>query len=313
MTTPTALEVNATPLGLSRVVVPTAVGAVTSYAGRRTGGAAVVMLHGAAARWTTWTPLLAASDRSAHPLTDVVLIDLPGWGDSGVRAPSLEHLSAAVVDVIRACGYDRWRLVGHSLGGFVALDIAARHPEETLAVGLVSATGGGVLDVLRRPLRGGLRLPGFAGMLLAMHVLHSLGRAAAPLLLFLRNVGLLRAFAAPLFRHPNEVDRSVSDALAGEIRPVAFLRAARAARTYDDRRWRRIRCVVRAVAGERDVFSAPSDDAWFARRIRDFSAKRLRDAGHYAAVERPDEVLRSLTEVLAPDVEASALRVAARS
>ncbi|RKT36194.1 pimeloyl-ACP methyl ester carboxylesterase [Microbacterium sp. AG1240] len=313
MTTPTALEVNAAPLGLSRVVVPTAVGAVASYAGRRAGGPAVVLLHGAAARWTTWTPLLSASDRSAHPMTDVVLVDLPGWGDSGVRAPSLEHLSAAVVDVIRAHGYDRWRLVGHSLGGFVALDIAARHPDETLAVGLVSATGGGVLDVLRHPLRGGLRLPGFAGMLIAMRVLHALGRAAGPLLLFLRNVGLLRAFAAPLFRHPNEVDRSVSDALAGEIRPVAFLRAARAARTYDDRRWRRIRCPVRAVAGEHDVFSAASDDAWFSRRIRDFSAERLRDAGHYAAVERPDEVLRCLAGVLAPAVETPALRVAARS
>lgn len=312
MTAPTALEVNEAPLGLSRVVVPTAVGAVTAYAGRRTGGPAVVMLHGAAARWTTWTPLLAAADRSAHPLTDVVLIDLPGWGDSGVRAPSLEHLSEAIVDVIRALGYDRWRLVGHSLGGFVALDIAARHPEETLAVGLVSASGGGVLDVLRRPLKGGLRLPGFAGMLLAMHVLHGLGRAADPLLRFLRNVGLLRAFAAPLFRHPNEVDRSVSDALADEIRPVAFLRAARAARIYDDRRWRRIRCAVRSVAGERDVFSPPSDDAWFARRIRDFSAVRLPDAGHYAGVERADDVLTALADVLAPTA-APALRAAARS
>jgi len=290
---------------MMRIVVPTAVGAVTAYAGRREGGEATVFLHGAAARWTTWTPLLAASDRSSHPLGDVVLIDLPGWGDSGRRAPSLEHLSMAVIDVVRALGYAQWRLVGHSLGGFVALDIAARHPDETLAVGLVSATGGSVLDVLRRPARGARRLPGFAGMLVAMHVLHGLGRASGPFLRLLRSVGLLRLFASPLFRHPRAVDRSVSDALADEIRPSAFLRAARAARSYDDRRWRRIHCPVRAVAGELDVFSALSDDAWFVRRIKDFSATRLHDAGHYAAVERPDDVLRSLAAVLPGSTAAS--------
>jgi pimeloyl-ACP methyl ester carboxylesterase len=285
-------------LGLSRVVVPTAVGAVTTYAGRPAGGPALVLLHGAAARWTTWSPLLAASDRSSSPLTDVIAIDLPGWGDSGTRAPSLAHLSAAVVDVVRAHGYTRWRLIGHSLGGFVALDIAARHPDETIAVGLVSPSGAGVLDAVRRPLRGGLRLPGFAGMLLAMRVLSALGRAARPLLRFLRATGILRLLASPLFRHPRSVDGSVSDALADELRPDAFLRAARAARSYDDRRWRRIRCPVRSVAGARDVFSRSSDDAWFARRIRDFAAVRLATAGHYAAVERPVEVLAALAPVL---------------
>jgi pimeloyl-ACP methyl ester carboxylesterase len=313
VTAPTTLEANELCVGLSRVVVPTPVGAVTTYSGRRAGGVAVVLLHGAAARWTTWTPLLAASDLSSAPLTDVIAVDLPGWGDSGARAPSLAHLSAAVVDVVRAHGYSRWRLIGHSLGGFVALDIAARHPDETVAVGLVSASGASVLDSIRRPLRGGLRLPGFAGMMLAMHLLHALGRAARPLLRFLRATGVLRVLASPLFRHPRAVDRSVSDALADELRPGAFLRAARAARGYDDRRWRRIHCPVRSVAGDRDVFSRASDDAWFARRIGDFAAVRLADAGHYSAVERPAEVLVALAPVLREAREAApGSRAAAR-
>lgn len=314
VTAPTALVTDGLSLGLSRVVVPTSVGALAVRTGRRSGESALVMLHGAAAGWGTWGPLLAASDRTGRPLTDVVAIDLPGWGESGSRVPSLEHLSESVVEAARALGYTRWRLVGHSLGGFVALDIAARHPRETVAVGLVSPSGAGVMDAVRRPILGSIRLPGLAGMMLAMHLLRALGRAATPLLRFLRATGLLRLLASPLFRHPWRVDRSVSDALADEIRPAAFLRAARAARGYDDRRWRRIRCAVRSVAGERDVFSRGSDDAWFARRLSDFASVRLADAGHYAAAERPDEVLAALSPVLQEPVPGSraARRAAAR-
>jgi pimeloyl-ACP methyl ester carboxylesterase len=229
-----------------------------------------------------------------------VAIDLPGWGASGTRVPALEHVSEAVVEVVRALGYRRWRIVGHSLGGFIALDIAARYPADTVAVGLVSPVGEGVLNAARHPVRGGARLPWFAGMLVAMRILRAMGTAAPPLLRLLRATGLLRVLSMPLFRRPWRVEPAVSGALADEIRPAAFVRAVRAARAYDDRRWRRIRCTVRAVAGERDVFSRRSDDAWFARRIRDFQVVRLREAGHYAAAERPFEVLAALA-ALWPD------------
>lgn len=300
MTASTTLETNELCVGLSRLVVPTGVGAVVVRAGRRTGAVAVVLLHGAAGSWSTWTPLIAASDRSDAPLQDVVALDLPGWGGSVERVPSLARLSASVVDVARALGYERWVVIGHSLGGFVALDVAARHPEETLGVGLVSASGGAVMDAVRHPVAGGLRLPWFAGMLLAMRLLRALGAAAARLLRFLRGTGLLRLLARPLFRHPSRVDRSVSDALADEIRPSAFVRAARAVRTYDDRRWRRIQAPVRSVAGMHDVFSRVDDDAWFARRVHDFASVRLADAGHFAAIETPEAVLEALSDALSP-------------
>ncbi|CAH0200253.1 Putative aminoacrylate hydrolase RutD [Microbacterium sp. Bi128] len=281
-------------------MVPTAVGPVVVHAGRRTEGAvATVLLHGAAGSWTTWMPLLTAADRLGISVDDVIAIDLPGWGESRDAVPSPPDVADAVAAVARALGYPRWRIVGHSLGAVVALDVATRFPAQTVAVGLVSPTGAAVRAVARRPLAGGARLPAFAGMVVAMAILRGIGSLSRPLLRGLRRTGLLRVLSRPLFRHPDRVDRSVSDALADEIRPAAFLAAARAARTHDDDAWRRITAPVRAVRGRHDVFAGRHDSREARRRIPDYRERVLEDSGHFAHVEQAYETLRALREVWA--------------
>lgn len=298
----------ATGLGLRRTVVPTGVGPVVVHAGRASGSpVATVLLHGAAGSWTTWGPLIAASDRIGLPLSDIVAIDLPGWGESPGPVPQPADLAVAVAEAARAMGYPRWRVVGHSLGGVIALDVAARFPRETVAVGVVSPSGAGARAVTRRPLVGTVHLPWLAGMVVAMRVLRGLGPLAPPLLRLLRRTGALHSLARPLFRHPDRVARAVTGALAAEIRPTAFLAAARLSRTHDDGVWRRITCPVRSVRGAHDVFVAAADSAAWARLMPDFDERVLDDSGHFAHVEQPVETLRALREVWAAD------RVAPRS
>jgi pimeloyl-ACP methyl ester carboxylesterase len=281
------------PLGLTREVVVTPLGPVVVRTGRRTGDVATVLLHGAAGSWTTWAPLLAADPA----IPDVVAPDLPGWGESAAaaRPADVAAMSGAVAAVARALGYDRWAVLGHSLGGFVALDLAAREPVATVAVGLVSPTGAAVVDAIRRPLRGGLRLPWFAGMLLAMRALAALPGSGRGLLRLLDRSGLLRPLAAPLFAEVGRVDEAVIAALAEEIRPLAFLLATRAAAAYDLGTWRGVRCPVRTVRGARDVFVGAGDEAALARLVPGVAGLVLPDAGHFAAIERPDAVLRFLS------------------
>jgi len=285
---------------LRRTVVPTAVGTVVVHAGRASGSpVATVLLHGAAGSWTTWSALIAASDGVGLPLSDIVAIDLPGWGGSPGPVPSAADTACAVAAVVRALGYPRWRIVGHSLGGVVALDVAARFPSETVAVGLVSPSGDGVREIARHPLRSWRRLPGFAGMVLAMRVLNGLGPLAPPLLRGLRRIGALRVLSRPLFRHPAGVDAAVADALADEIRPASFVAAVRAARTHDDGVWRRIACPVRAVRGQHDVFAGGRDTQRWERTLPDYDERVLADSGHFAHVEQPVQTLRALREVWA--------------
>lgn len=291
---------DATSLGLRRTVVPTGVGPLVVRAGRASGSpVATVLLHGAAGSWTTWAPMIAASDDVGLPLSDIVAIDLPGWGESPGPVPDPADLAVAVAAVARAMGYPRWRVVGHSLGGVIALDVAARFPAETVAVGVVSPSGAGARAVARRPLVGGIRLPWLAGMVVAMRVLRALGPLARPLLRLLRRTGALRGLARPLFRHPDRVDPAVSAALADEIRPAAFLAAAHLSRTHDDGVWRRIACPVRSVRGEHDVFVAAADARAWARLMHDFDDRVLEDSGHFAHVEQPVQTLRALRDVWA--------------
>jgi pimeloyl-ACP methyl ester carboxylesterase len=89
-------------------------------------GQPLVLLHGLGLSWRSWQPVLdALEDRH-----DVVAIDLPGFGESpplpdGV-APTPGRLADAVESELDRLGLDAPALVGNSLGGWVALELARR-------------------------------------------------------------------------------------------------------------------------------------------------------------------------------------------
>lgn len=69
--------------------------------------------------------------------------DLPGFGDSEKPAPSrypydVAAFTEAVVDLFGGLDIGRAHLVGHGLGGAIALHIAARHPELVSRLVLIS-------------------------------------------------------------------------------------------------------------------------------------------------------------------------------
>lgn len=102
-------------------------------------GEAILLLHGVPLASRTWkevTPLLA--ERGYR----VTAADLLGMGESdkplafSYSLASLTDLAADLMDHLTAGGGDRWVVVGHDLGGLLALRLAARKPE--LVVGAVA-------------------------------------------------------------------------------------------------------------------------------------------------------------------------------
>jgi pimeloyl-ACP methyl ester carboxylesterase len=287
-------------LGLRTSRIGTALGPVVVRHGRGSGPVATILLHGAAGSWTTWTPFIRTADLTAtHTLADLIIPDLPGWGDSptpeDIDAAGIESLAAAVAEIARALGYDRWRVVGHSLGGFVALELAASHPHRTTHVGLVSATTYSVIASASRPLARFGVLPGFVALLSVMRMLARLPDGGRGLISGTYRLRLLRALVTPLFACGGRVDPSVVAALATEARPRSFALAADRAARYDaDRSWARIRCPVRSVHGDRDVFVTVGDDQRLAAVLADFSVRVLPSTGHFAHIERPNDAITGI-------------------
>lgn len=285
-------------LGLARQTIDTAHGRTVvhhaaSPADRSARRRATVMLHGAAGSWTTWTPLLQAAREVDAVVSRPVLIDLPGWGDSPEPDPGLDVESAAavVVEVAEALGVTEFDLVGHSMGAFVALHLAAVRPDLVLSVSVVSATSFSAIDAVTHPVRGLVRLPAFT---LLRAVFGVLPRASTSLLRGAARIGLLRALSSPVFRHVDRVPRSVLQAFVAELRPRGFLAASRSGQGYDASRWRAIDCDVAAVSGADDVFARSSDLDRLGEVVRHARTTLLADCGHFAHVERPHETMRAL-------------------
>jgi pimeloyl-ACP methyl ester carboxylesterase len=101
-------------------------------------GPAIVILHGLGGQMGNFTYALL------ERLTDefrVILMDRPGSGYS-TRAHGatgrLTEQAAIVAEFIRKLGLDRPLLVGHSLGGAIALGVALNYPEAVKGLALIA-------------------------------------------------------------------------------------------------------------------------------------------------------------------------------
>ena len=112
-------------------------------------GSVLLLIHGMAGTHENWKAVI-------EPLAQrhaVVAPDLPGHGASATGAGdySIGGLAAGLRDLLLTLGHERATLVGHSLGGGIAMQLAYQFPELTERLVLVSSGGLGpeVSPVLR--------------------------------------------------------------------------------------------------------------------------------------------------------------------
>lgn len=188
-------------------------------------GEPVVLLHGIAHSSQAWERVIPAlADRY-----EVIALDLPGCGrsDKPDTDYSLGTQAAAVRYVLDALGLDLVTLIGHSLGGGVAMTLAYQYPERVGRLGLVSSAGlGRDLHPLFRVAT--LPLAPERAMRLLFHPKMRLPRN-------LLGRVLSQAVGDPFFHQPRNHRREFQELLKGLEEPGAqraFLATLRSASNY---------------------------------------------------------------------------------
>lgn len=208
-----------------------------------------------------WIDFHRALARDFH----VFAPDTPGFGLTE-RPSWMRDMSDYVLyfrDLLDALGLDRPVIVGHSLGGWMAVEIAVWFPERVGKLVLADAAG---IRVKGTPIAD----------LLAMNPQELLAVSFENL-----------TAAAPLIPAAVDVDYIVS-----LYRQRTTLAALAWNPSYDpklERRLERVRCPTLVVWGERDKLIPPVYGETFHRLIPESRHVTIPGAGHMVMFEQPDE------------------------
>jgi pimeloyl-ACP methyl ester carboxylesterase len=249
-------------------------------------GDALVLVHGlggAAANWLGLMPLLLPGRRLIVP-------ELPGHGGSSPlpAAPSLSPYADRLGLLLEHEGAAPAAVVGHSLGGAIAVRLAIRRPEAVSALVLAAAAG---ISSTTRSAHYALTITGILkpGRKIAPHRRRVARSALLKRLVF----GRWGASDPPAL--PPEL---VEAFLAGAARHTDTVSAAKALVRDDVRpELEHVRCPVLVLWGARDN-QLPVDDGFeYARRLR-APLRVIADCGHLLIGERPAACADAITGFL---------------
>jgi pimeloyl-ACP methyl ester carboxylesterase len=255
----------------------------------------IVFVHGLGGQWQNFLENIprAAQERR------VIALDLPGFGLSPMPRDkiTIPGYGRCVDALCEKLSLGRVDIVGNSMGGYVAAEVAIQFPERIDQLILVSAAGISSANVARRPI---LLLGLIATAIVSYGAIRLREIAVRP---------KSRHFALALVaRYPSllRADLAYEAFFKGAGKP-GFDDALRASLEYDFRdRLPEIRQPTLIVWGEKDSVIPVADAAEFERLIPDSRKVVMRDTGHISMAERPQAFNDLMMEFLAETGPASA-------
>jgi len=232
-------------------------------------------LGGAAWNFSELAPLL--------PGRRLIIPDLPGHGvSSALPAPTLTGFADVLAEILE----EPVDVLGHSLGGVVALRLAERHP--LLVRSLVLAAAAGISSSTR-----------LAELTIALTGIVQPGRIAGRQVARVARSRRLRKFVFGSFEVANPdllTERAVHGFLRGPTLHTDALGAGLALVADDPRKdLDRVRCPVLVLWGARDRQVPLEDGFQYARRLG-APLRVIADCGHLLIGERPDVCARAVLE-----------------
>jgi pimeloyl-ACP methyl ester carboxylesterase len=249
----------------------------------------LLLVHGLGGNRRTWRHLVDALART-HT---VIAPDLPGHGDSDAPAGdySLGAHATALRDLLVSIGLTSATIIGHSLGGGIALQFAYQFPERTERLVLISS--GGLGSQLTPALRA-VTLPAAGTVVAALALIPpALTRRVLPVM-------------------PALIARQDAPAVADGLRDLTDARLRRTfirtARTVIDWRGQTVSAVRHLVMlaglpvlvawGSEDKTIPPRHHEAIAAATPAFHTAEIADAGHYPHETAPERLLPAIQTFL---------------
>jgi 3-oxoadipate enol-lactonase len=248
---------------------------------RHGSGPALLLIHGLGyARWG-WQPVLPGLGARF----DVILFDNRGIG--GSDAPpgpySVPEMAADAIQVLDECGVERAHVVGTSLGGMVAQEVALTYPERVDRLVLACTTPGGprafpmpqvTVDLITQA----------ATLEPAVALRRFVENALSP---------------STVEEHPEIVERILEHRLATAQAPTAWAAQAAAGATFDAfHRLGRLAAATLLQTGTEDVVVDPRNTELLYVLIQGARLTTFERCGHLFFWERPEEFVASVTAFL---------------
>jgi pimeloyl-ACP methyl ester carboxylesterase len=245
-------------------------------------GAAVVFLHGVGASLYTWRKTLEPVAQAGFR---VIAFDNRGFGDSdkpstGYGNADYQRLVIALLDSLRV---QDAVLVGHSMGGAIAGEVAIRHPQRVRGLVLIGAAGVGIREpllfrVARWPVLG-------------------------PTILSFRGRGLTARLLKSTYADPSKVTPADVDQYYAPATDPRYGRALRAVlREFDfsalEGRLDSVQTATLLIWGEQDRWVPPGVGRRFAAQLLRAAFLTVPHAGHSVQEEAPAETNRLLIRFL---------------
>lgn len=252
-------------------------------------GIPIVLLHGTAASLYTWDGWAAELSKSHR----VLRFDLPGFGLTGRNVTdtySIDYYATLLLHFLDSLGIEQAHIAGSSLGGQIAYDFAASHPERVLKLILVAPTG--VTNANDKSISLPFRM---AQTPLLKHSLTYI----TPRFIVEKSLQEVYGDDSKL------TDKAITmshDLLLREGNREAFLARMNTADADNLHKLKQVQAPTLILWGEADAWVPVTDASRFQEGIKGAQLKKYAGAGHIPMEELPQETVKDALLFLRSDV-----------
>ena len=252
-------------------------------------GPAILLVHGLGGSWQWWLKNLP--DLATH--ARVIAVDLAGFGDSELTTSDDPYAGqiTMLTGLLDVLGIQDTIVVGHSMGGLVAVKLAAEYPDRVRGLLLVSA-GGAPLN----PFHLAVMTSAFR-MFSAVFAIPDLADKVA------RHRVLRKGFLSAGFTDPASVSPEMAIEIIPRMRTPRFLPAVKAAAVgLSGINLADVRCPCQLVWGANDL-ALPLPAAYdLAEALPDARLSIFDDVAHCAMIEAPERFNEVLINFVADPI-----------